>query len=910
MTKYTYIKAASIAALLTASACKTPQPDTGTTTETVSTEQAIWQSQAYSIYPDRVVQGDHVAQALSPTEITSSYQSPANEFQSPEILFKFSINSKDNEMPPGMDHQFVCLAEEGGSCETPIIKFGQQLKATEPAPAKAFLPPNTPLTVRVDMREVLDAFAKQGFYTAYNGSKVYKDDFKGVYIAGNSSPLSWDFDNLASREGMELEDPDGDGIYEVTLNMNAHREEKLTASHWKLSLPIDKYPQYKSDYVLTDALYNMTLEEVVKNIEEDGTFRTGKEWAGVWTRDISYSLILGLAAIEPEIARKSLMRKVKNKRIIQDTGTGGAYPVSTDRIVWATAAWEIYTVTGDQNWLRESYEIIRNSMEDDLLNAFDQKTNLMRGESSFLDWRDQTYPKWMQPADIYTSQNLGTNAVHYQANVLLSQMAMLLNDKQASDRYRYVADSIKQGINQQLWQEDKGYYGQYLYGRNYLSLSPRAEALGEALTVLFGIADADRAKRVVASTPVYDFGVPSIFPQIPNIPPYHNNGTWPFVQAYWTLAAAKAGNETATVESLNAIYRPAALFLTNKENFVASNGDYAGTQVNSDRQLWSVAGYLGMTYKLLFGMDFQADQLVFKPFVPESYKGNRSLTNFRYRNAVLDIQMEGFGNSIRSITMDGQPLESATIPASLTGRHTVKIVLGNALSEKGTQNKVGHHVTPVAPTATFANGRYSWQAVEGAVNYTVLKNGKPLQQTTETGIAVQPEGYAEYQVIATDAAGFGSFTSEPVAVYPAALEQVYEAEASATPAKQPYKGFTGKGFVEVSKKVNTTITFKVNAPQVGLYAIDFRYANGNGPINTDNKAAIRTLRKGKEMAGTIVLPQRGIGEWSDWGYTNKVWVQLEKGSNQLTLTFEPQNENMNGEINQAMVDHMRMIRVQ
>ncbi len=28
-------------------------------------------------------------------------------------------------------------------------------------------------------------------------------------------------------------------------------------------------------------------------------------------------------------------------------------------------------------------------------------TYLMRGESSFLDWREQTYPRWMEPVDIY-----------------------------------------------------------------------------------------------------------------------------------------------------------------------------------------------------------------------------------------------------------------------------------------------------------------------------------------------------------------------------------------------------------------------------------------------------------------------------------------------------------------------------
>jgi hypothetical protein len=33
----------------------------------------------------------------------------------------------------------------------------------------------------------------------------------------------------------------------------------------------------------------MALDEMVMLMEEDGTFRTGKEWPGVWTRDVSYA---------------------------------------------------------------------------------------------------------------------------------------------------------------------------------------------------------------------------------------------------------------------------------------------------------------------------------------------------------------------------------------------------------------------------------------------------------------------------------------------------------------------------------------------------------------------------------------------------------------------------------------------
>ncbi len=74
----------------------------------------------------------------------------------------------------------------------------------------------------------------------------------------------------------------------------------------------------------------------------------------------------------------------------------------------------MYKATGDKDWLLEAYGIIKNSIDDDLKNVYDNITGMVRGESSFLDWREQTYPKWMQPADIFESENLGTNAVHYQ----------------------------------------------------------------------------------------------------------------------------------------------------------------------------------------------------------------------------------------------------------------------------------------------------------------------------------------------------------------------------------------------------------------------------------------------------------------------------------------------------------------
>jgi hypothetical protein len=268
-------------------------------------------------------------------------------------------------MVSGTDHHFTCITNNG-FCETPIIKFGTQLKDNMPLKDNTYLAPNTRLKICVDLSEVFDQFERQGYYRTFNGNKIYKEDFKGVYVAGNTEPLIWDFDNLVNHPELRLNDEQGNHLFETTLVLNAHEDERKTDARWQLTRNISAFPQYTSAYPISDALYNMSLEEMLKAVEPDSTFRTGKEWSGVWTRDISYSIILSLAYLQPRVARISLLRKVNGKgRIIQDTGTGGAYPCSTDRVIWAVAAWEIYKATGDKNWLRQAYLIIKNSIDDD-----------------------------------------------------------------------------------------------------------------------------------------------------------------------------------------------------------------------------------------------------------------------------------------------------------------------------------------------------------------------------------------------------------------------------------------------------------------------------------------------------------------------------------------------------------------
>lgn len=865
----------------------------------------IYRSKAFTVYPDRVVQGKYTARAVSAYELTSDYRSPANMFKSPVIAFKFSINGKDNEMSAGVNHNFSCIAQ---SNETPLITFGEVYNDKKAVPNDTYHKPSTQLKIRLDMRSVLKAFKDQGYYTCFNGDKILKNEFKGVFVAGNTAPMIWDFNDLVNHPELALKDPDGDGIYETTLMLDKPEDENKIASSWKMTRDVSAFPQYHSTYKITDALYNLALEEMQKAVEPDSTFRTGKEWSGVWTRDISYSIILSMAVLQPKVAVYSLMHKVKDGRIIQDTGTGGAYPVSSDRMIWAVAAWEVYKVTGDKNWLIKAYKIIQKSAGDDVLNVYDKQTGLVRGESSFLDWREETYPKWIQPADIYESECLGTNVVHYQMNKVLAAMSASLNDPSFASKYTQRANTIKKGIQENLWLPEKGYYGQYLYGRNFKALSPRSEALGEALAVLFDAADPGRQQSVISNTPVNGFGIPCIYPQIPAILPYHNNAVWPFVETYWAMASAKAGNEASLIRAIGAIYRPAALFLTNKENFVASDGDYAGTQINSSNMLWSLSGNIALVYKVLFGIHYNESSLEFKPFVPQALAGERRLEHYKYRKAFLNISMQGYGNQVKSITLDNKVVQGGIIPADLTGMHYVKIILADNIIT-GKSNMAPHYTAPETPEVTYGQGKLSWAKTQGAVSFRVIKNGKSIAEIRTLNYPVPANQYGQYQVAAIDSRGVSSFNSEPVEVIPAKAVNRIEVESVAEKSNLPYLGFSGKGFVEIGKTDNISINIPVDTKEDGIYAIDFRYANGNGPINTENKCAIRTLEVDKHFAGTIVFPQRGKGEWSNWGFSNAVKIKLTKGKHIICLQFKDVNENMNGEINQAMLDYLRVIKI-
>ena len=864
----------------------------------------VLRAQRVVVTDSSVRQGQFEAIATSRDTIVSSYPRAARE-----VRFRFSINGRENEFPPGTEHT-IYLRPRAGRLLTPVYRFGVESAPPPPLPEPSLQDEDgvAAVTFRVDLRLVLRRLHERGRYLPAIGEPLDSGGVRHVYVVGDPAPLSWDYSTLRPGIAAELSDTDGDGIYEGTVPIatayNRSRDADGRAV-WARQLDLRTFPSLASSQRMQDALYRLSLEELRQLTRDDGTLSAGAKWPGVWTRDVALSTILSLAIVTPELARRSLLAKVDSSgRIIQDTGTGGSWPVSSDRMAWVVAAWEVYQVTGDTNWLRQSYDIARRSAAADLHAVRDGDSGLFNGESSFLDWREQSYPRWMQPADIYRSQNLGTNAVHYAAYRALAGMARALGERSAA--YDTVADDVRAAMTAHLWQHDRGWYGQYRYGRVHLSLSPRAEGLGEALTAIYGAASPAQRLAMARHAPVMPFGTPTFWPFIEGERRYHNGTIWPFVTAFGGWAAAEAGSTSGVVRSLDAASRSTALFLTNKENIVASTGHDEGTALNSDRQLWSVAGTLAGTYRLLFGMRLEPARLVFRPMVPPSYDGIRTLRGLRYRGATLDVTVRGHGSAVTSVLRDGRGVDRADFPADAIGAHTLVITM-NGQWPMAPADEVASREAPATPHVTLQGSALKWAPVRGATAYRVYRNGQLVRRTTRTRLAVVPtDGLSEYQVLAVSATGDESFLSEPVRVVPAGGEQTIAPSAG---LEQQSTGYTGAGYLRLTREQHRAVQLPVQIAVAGAFAIDARYANGNGPVNTEDKVAVRTLLVDGDTAGVLVMPQRGSGQWADWGWSNALRLQLCPGAHLLALVFAPGDENMNGRENTALLDYLRLTRL-
>lgn len=729
-------------------------------------------------------------------------------------------------------------------------------------------------------------------------------------------------------------------------------------------------PTLRSGHDLFDALYALALEEVRENAVDEisdgafasgspiacppgGCFETGRKWTYVWTRDTSYAVDLGLATLDPIRAKNSLEFKLSAPRtggaeqIIQDTGTGGSYPVSSDRVVWALGAAAVLPQLEDAEraaLAARSYAAVRATIEHDRGVVHDAADGLYLGEQSFLDWREQSYPAWTRDdvAPIASSKALSTNLLHLRAIELAATLAGELGETADAARYAGWATELRDRIRTRFWLEDAGLYA--TFATTFLDPAParQFDLLGSALAVLGGVASPAQADRILAAYPHVGPGAaPVIFPQQQLTAIYHNRAEWPFVTAYWLRAAAAADHPAVAERAVHSLMRAAALNLTNLENLEIAtgapwvdDGAYSGPVVNSQRQLWSVAGYVSMVHHSLFGLAWQADGLRVAPYVTTAMRAGMfagtdtlALNDVPWRAARLTIALHlpPAGGPAGSYAVAEVRLDGAVVTGPIT------------YAQVGPASRID--VTLAAPTAAHAPALTEvdasrWQDLFGprvpaitgvrrsggvialdldaggedtqAIRYAIYRDGTRIADAlagtlaSYTDAGASADGTACYAVeTCFTTSGTCSQRSRPVCWWGDGGARITSVGASTFVATGGVPSTDHGRFHHGSwgDPGHQLVIPSVTAARSGPHLLQLVYGNGAGPINTGITCAVKRvvvtdLTTSQDIAsGVIAMPQ--LATWDRWADSTLLPVDLIGGrSYRITIKGDRGSINM------------------
>lgn len=749
--------------------------------------------------------------------------------------------------------------------------------------------------------------------------------------------------------------------YELTSNAdlrdNRPPERRVAFSE------IAGHARVRTGNVLFDGLYAMAVHEALQNSVsqiKDGAygngeliqidaFQTGEFWTYVWTRDLAYSVHLALGGFDPQRAVRSLLFKTSvlkasvagglTNQIIQDTGSGGSYPVSSDRVVWALGASETLKYLHGaerEDFLARVYAILRDTIEQDRRLVFDAGCGLYRGEQSFLDWREQTYPGWTRDnvLAIAMSKSLSVNAANYYLLTTAADYAVVRGQKADARRFANWAAELKTAINNRFYDREPGLYSAYLLSDGVHDIRVRRyDLLAESLAILFDIADQSRADAILRNYPVGPHGPSVVWPQEQTVPIYHNQAIWPFVTAYWLKAARKANCVEAVNRGIESLQKGAAFNLSNMENFdfISGRPDVKGALrngpvVNSRRQLWSVAAYLSMVQDIVFGLETSWDGLRFQPFVTgklrnETFASSEviELRDFRYRNTrhlvrihlpPADSQSDGVC-SIHRMELNGRDPGNNFVKAdSLKPTNQWDIFLrsprsGRKAAPLRTVNVADERVLfgPVQPTwdetregITVENGRSTlWFHHPDASNvaFNIYRDGnicaRNIRQTRWIDASSDYRSRVHcYAVEAVDLQSGNTSHLTPFRYVRAANQhQVIPAQEMLNRGGNLVAGHHFENWGEPDDELLTkSLTVRGN----GRHLVRVEFSNGSGPVNTGITCAVKKLELLKAgsrevvASGYLVMPQSG--DWNRWDMSSPVSMNLRAGEEYAVRIYE------------------------
>jgi len=548
----------------------------------------------------------------------------------------------------------------------------------------------------------------------------------------------------------------------------------------------------------------------------------------------------------------------RSMEMLRDMAPGGVinrhgFPLMPDKEAWAAAALEIYRATGSESWLKEAYRIIQNTYMQEI-GTLRAGNGLIHGFPSYMRSLKGYSPSWMTPVDEFQVISLGTNAWHYATLCSATEMARLLRRKREKE-WEDAASDTRNAINDCFWVPASSRYGQYMYGDLYPILSPSADNFATPLTVLLGIATPEMATRLTDAGTILPEGFPTVYP----IPDGGKPVIDPRVQMLQGIAASRTANESTLLGSIAALWR---LSLD-----------------QHSRSEWPTLLLRG-----IMGISLSPDGMTFAPIIPQKLGSGLRLSGLRYREAILDINIQGSGDKIASFNVDSLRSPANIITPDLKGNHRIDIVMsGNRLSN-----------TPLSPPTAKASSappmpRLYWSDerngkilnFDPATTYEIYVNGILSENLNAANYTLSDTGTAVIDIVPVANGVSGFAPRSHISAPPSA--RIHIPATAITPRRPPLHLIRNREvashYIELAARHNTRLTFYVQTPDDGEYFINIAYSNGT----TDT--AMRTLEVNDLYAGTFVCPAGNRNDWLTTSSSSTLRAHLVKGVNKLSLTY-------------------------
>jgi len=411
-----------------------------------------------------------------------------------------------------------------------------------------------------------------------------------------------------------------ESLVNSTINNTKFKFSNLNFPRPKLNVRLNNAPP------IMESLWRIALTDVESNIveTEDGKyFGAGKSFGiVVFTRDISYSGVLGLNKLYPEIMKRSL-RVTRDVRLrlgfkvqkeyvlenidvpwqpeeISESGFAQKYHTNsycrrTDDVVWIWCAYDLFSKHGteeDWQWL---YKMGNKFFEEFYDPFFDSSDDLYYGQASFIDihcagHKATGYPQDWDLKDCILVKSLSTNCLYVRGLEVMAAISEKFGYEKEAEKWEVRAAYLRKAIRDNLLNSDGTF--SYFKDKNG-NLQPRREALGSALSVLMEIVEGEEARAALKDYPLTDAGVPLFHPFFPEDNWYHNNSSWPFVDTFFIKALEKSDGKDRTEINAALLARTCVDDGTFHEVV-----DFRDKKVlGSGSQLWTAASFIDVCFR-------------------------------------------------------------------------------------------------------------------------------------------------------------------------------------------------------------------------------------------------------------------------------------------------------------------------